>query len=698
MMNKQDQKITGEHLKRDAYLYIRQSTLKQVFENTESTKRQYALRDRAVALGWPIERIIIIDSDQAHSGASMADREGFKKLVSEVGMGHAGIVIGIEVSRLARNNADWHRLLEICALTSTLILDEDGLYEPGHFNDRMLLGLKGSFSEAELHMLKARLWGGISAKAKRGELKTGLPVGLVYNAAEKVVLDPDKQVQKSIRLFFKTFRRVGSASATVKYFRKQELKFPRRLRKGPNKGNLVWGKLVNSRALQILHNPRYPGAFFFGRTKMHKHMDGSIRYEKLPSDQWHTLKTDAHEGYISWEEYEENLRRLRENAQANGSDRRKSPPREGPALLQGLVVCGVCGNRMTVHYHARDSKTIPEYLCQKEGIEHGKPICQCIHGKTVDDAIGELLVESVTPMALDVALKVQDEVRARIEEADRLRKQQVERARYEADLARQRFMQVDPNNRFVADSLEAEWNVKLRALAEAQEEYERQCKSDNRILNPEEISKIMALAIDFPRLWNDPKTEYREKKRMVRLLIEDVTLVKDEGITAHIRFRGGAVKSLNLPAPMIGWKRFKTSQEVVRQIDELLDKHTDAEVVDILNKRGEVSGTGQPFNKNIIFTIRKNYCLKSHYERLRERNLFTLDEISDRLKTSKDTLNRWARKNILNSYKANDKNERLYEWPGLELIKKLRETKQQGRRKKFIELLSNRIREVQYEV
>jgi DNA invertase Pin-like site-specific DNA recombinase len=682
MINKNLQKVTSDHLRRKAYLYVRQSTLKQVIENTESTKRQYAIRDRAIALGWPIEQIEVIDSDLGQSGANADDREGFKKLVTEVGMGNAGIVIGLEVSRLARNNMDWHRLLEICALSGTLILDEDGLYDPGHFNDRLLLGLKGTMSEAELHILKGRLHGGILAKAKRGELRVPLPVGFIYDATDKVIIDPDKQVQKSIHLFFDTFNQVGSASGTVKYFRRNGLKFPRKLLKGPNKGDVVWGDLVFARALAMLHNPRYAGAFFYGRTRVSKFSDGKTKHKKFPRDQWHVLLRDKHEGYICWDKHEENIRRLHENAQANGADRKKGPPREGPALLQGIVICGICGSRMTIRYHTRGAKQIPEYRCQKQGISAGgERFCQYIPGGIVDDAIAKLLIESISPMALEVALNVQKELNARIEEADQLRKQQVERARYEADLSRRRYMQVDPANRLVADSLEADWNDKLRTLTQVQEEYERQRKSDRMIFDGKERSRILALATDFPELWRNPKTPDREKKRMVRLVVEDVTLLKDSGITVDVRFKGGMIKTLNLPAPKNGWQLRKTSKAVVSQIDQLLGQHTDAEVANILNNSGIVSGSGQPFKARTVFNIRRSYGLKSHYERLRDRGLFTLNEIAKKLKVSKRTVKKWGDNKILTGYKCNDKNERLYEWPGNELINKLQVVNRGGRHK-----------------
>ena len=466
-------KVTAAHLARDAYLYVRQSTVRQVFENLESQKRQYALRQRAVALGWTTEQVVVIDSDLGQSGAHASDREGFQRLVGDVGLGKAGIVMGLEVSRLARNSADWHRLLEICALTDTLILDEDGLYDPAHFNDRLLLGLKGTMSEAELHVLKARLRGGVLNKAKRGELWMAPPVGLIYDPEGRVVLDPDEQVQRAVRLLFETFRRTGTATATVQAFRQDAVLFPRRLRTGPDKGELLWAELAHSRVLQIIHNPRYAGAFVFGRTRTRPRVAGGSTQLRMPQEEWTVLIPDVYEGYIPWSEYLANQQRLRDNAAAFGHDRRHGPPREGPALLQGLVMCGRCGRQMTVAYHQYKCGLVPDYVCQKDGIEAGASPCQRIAGRSIDQAVGELLIDMVSPLTLQSAMAVQEELQTRLDEADRLQQQQVERARYEADLSRRRYMNVDPGNRLVADSLEAEWNERLRRLDEAQQEYDR---------------------------------------------------------------------------------------------------------------------------------------------------------------------------------------------------------------------------------
>jgi DNA invertase Pin-like site-specific DNA recombinase len=689
------QKVNAGHLKRNAYLYIRQSTLRQVFENTESTKRQYGLRQHAVALGWPVERIIVIDSDLGQSGASAVDREGFQKLVTEVGLGKAGIVLGLEVSRLARNSTDWHRLLEICALADTLILDEDGVYDPSHFNDRLLLGLKGTMSEAELHVLRARLQGGILNKARRGELECPLPVGFLYNAQHQPVLDPDKQVQESIRFFFDTFRRCGSACAVVRAFRQKGLLFPRRLKKGPNKGDLVWAELPHSRTLHLLHNPRYTGAFVYGRSRTRPNPDGSTSYTRLPREEWMLFK-NAHPGYISWEQYEGNLLRLRENAQAIGADRRKSPPREGPALVQGMVVCGRCGSRMTVRYHTRHSQIVPDYVCQRDGIEHAIAICQQVAGEHIDKAVGQLLVESVTPLALEVTLAVQQELQARVDEVDQLRKKQVERARYEADLAQRRYLHVDPANRLVADSLEADWNEKLRLLTEAQERYEQQRQHDRAVIDEQQRARIAAVASDFPRLWQDPKTPDRERKRMVRLLLEDVTLIRQGQITVHVRFKGGATRTLTLPRPLTAWELKMTPAQVVVEIDQLMDDRTDKEIVGILNGRGTLSGEGKPFTSRIIARLRRDYQLKPRYDRLREKGFLTIEEISDRLNVPPLRVRIWRSHGLLKAYPANDKDAWLYEDPGPHPPRRAQGVKL-AKRRRFDNNGAQGLQEVQYE-
>lgn len=689
-------KVTAAHLKRDAFLYVRQSTLHQVLQNTESTQRQYALQQRAVVLGWPIERVHVIDCDLGHSGATAVDREGFQQLVTEVSLGRAGVVLGLEVSRLARNSADWHRLLELCALTDTLILDEDGLDDCNDFNDRLLLGMKGTLSEAELHFLRARLRGGILSKARRGELASPLPVGLVYDEARRVRLDPDQQVQQALQLLFATFRRTGAAHATVKHFRSAGVKFPRRVRSGPRKGELVWGEVSLSRVLYVLHNPRYAGAFCFGRSRTRIWPDGRSRTQLLPREEWLVLIPSLHVGYIGWEEYEENQRRLRAGAQAHGAERRKSPPREGPALLQGLVVCGVCGRRMTVRYHERQGQLYPDYVCQRDHIDHAAPRCQQLPGHAIDAAVAELLLARLNPLELEVALAVQQELAARQEEADALRAQQVARAQYEADLAGQRYRRVDPNNRLVAASLEAEWNAALSALQAAQQEYTYQRERERLLLNEEVRAQVMALNDDLPRVWRDPHTTDHDRKRLVRLLLEDVTLLKTHQLMVQVRFRGGATQTLTLPAAQPNWKAWETSPEVVHRIDVLLNDYTDAQIATLLNEDGLHSGKGGTFRRPSVAKVRRTYGLKSRYARLREVGMLSVDEMAKVLGVSEGTVKAWHAAGLLRGHGYNDKHCCLFEPPGPNAP-----TKCQGRplsqRQLLAEIASERTQEVQYE-
>ncbi len=373
---------------------------------------------------------------------------------------------------------------------------------------------------------------------------------------------------------------------------------------------------------------------------------------------------DVHPGYISWGQYEDNLQRLRENAYANGQDRRKSPPREGPALLQGLAVCGVCGSRMTVRYHTRQSKIVPEYACQRDGAEHIILVCQHILGEQLDQAVGQLLVDTVTPLALEVTLTVQQEMQARLDEVDRLRKKQVERARYEADLAQRRYLHVDPTNRLVADSLEADWNNKLRALHAAQQQYEEQCKNDRAQISEQQRASIAALAHDFPRLWQNPKTPDRERKRLVRLLLEDVTLIKKGEITAQVRFKGGISKTLTVPLALNAWQQRTTSPDVVKQIDRLLDHNTYPQIASLLNDCGLRSGEGKTFTARIVARVRSRHGLTSRYDRLRKAGMLNVDEMAAVLGITPQSVKIWNRHGLLRGHAYNDKNDCLFEHPG----------------------------------
>lgn len=657
-------KVTPDHLRRGAYLYVRQSSLHQVQEHRESTARQCDLQRRAQALGWHGEQITVIDEDLGLSGASAAERSGFQRLVADVGLGRVGVVMGLEVSRLARNSTDWHRLLEICALADTLILDEDGVYDPSQFNDRLLLGLKGTMSEAELHVLRARLLGGQLNKARRGELTMRVPIGYVYDRSHHLVLDPDEQIQKTVRLLFETFRRTGSAGQVVRHFTREGVLWPRRIATGPRAGDIVFTPLVHSRVLNILHNPRYTGAFIWGRSRQRKIVvGGQVRFRRLPREEWRVFIPNAAPGYLTWEEFEANQATLRANAAGYGTDRKRSPAREGAALLQGLVLCGRCGGRMTVRYSMRHGHPVPDYVCQRQGIEEAHGPCQVIPGTGLDDAISQLVLDAITPAAVDVALEVFEELQARRAEVDRVRRAQVERAREEAELAQRQFLLVRPEHRLVADSLERQWNEKLAALAQAEVAYARAGKGHELDLSAETRERIRALVSDLPRVWHDPRTPTRDRKRMLRLLVEDVTLTRERTLQIHIRWKGGATTSLERPLPQGAPDLRRTPAAIVEQIRALATEQTDETIARTLNARSLRSGTGQCFSRTMIHQLRSTYGIPSFADHLRHTGWLTAAGMAAQLGVHRTTAIRFALEGVLRATRATDRGDLLFEPP-----------------------------------
>lgn len=603
------EQITPEQLQRLAMVYVRQSTMRQVIENTESTRRQYGLSDRLVSYGWPKERIVIIDEDQGHSGAYLEGRDGFKRLVAEVGMGHVGVVAAIEVSRLARDNADWAQLMKICCLTRTLVVDENGLYDPRDANEGFLLDSKGIVAKAEWRLIIQRCQNAIIARAKRGEFQVRLPVGFAYDPQKHAVLDPDLHVQEAIRHFFSTFRRVGTARSTVRAIRDEGLKFPVRDFEGSHAGVLRWGQLTYYRAITMLHNPRYAGIYCYGRRQGQRNIEGKLYQVPAPREQWTSFLPGAHPGYITPEEFEHNQKWIAE-ANHRASGKKRGPPREGPALLQGLVVCGFCGRRMTIQYKDRKDGTIlPIYSCPGERFVPG-PVCQSMRGDGIDEAVSKLLLEVVTPMTVEAALRVHRELQSREAEADRLRRRVIERARYEADLAHRQYLHVDPENRLVASSLEKTWNEKLQALTQAQADYEAACAKARQAVSSEQQEALVSLTGDFASLWNDPRTPWREKKRMARLVIEDVTLVKGPQATVHVRFRAGSTRTLSVPLPRSWSGNHRTPYEVVAAIRAMGGGKTDGEIAVILNERGFKTGGTKPFDAARVGFICRKYRLR----------------------------------------------------------------------------------------
>ena len=689
-MNEVHRKVTADHLSRDAYLYVRQSTVRQVYENTESTRRQYALREGAVALGWPAERVVVIDTDLGQSGADR-DRDGFQRLVAEVGMGRAGIVLGLEVSRLARNSTDSHRLLEISALSDTLILDEDGIYDPGDFNDRLLLGLKGTMSEAELHMLHARLRGGLLNQARRGALKVPLPVGLVYDPLDRVALDPDAQVQRSLRMLFDTFARTGSATATVRHFRGAGLLFPRRLRGGARKGELHWQPLEHSRVLQVLHNPRYAGAYAFGRSRQRRRRVAA-RADRRVDGPAAARASRLHRM--------ESLR-----GQSTASTRQRAGPRRGPSPRSSPrgagAAAGSCpvrrlraghdgplshppgsagsGLRLPARRHPDRGRQVPVHTRRRR-----RPRRRRVAGGTDDARHADRGAQGPGRTG-----------RARRRGRCLARRDRREGPRGGGTGAA--ALHAGPShNRLVADVLEAEWNARLRALDDARRELEQRRAEDPGQLDDARRQRILSLATDFPRLWNDLATPDRERKRMARLLIDDITLTRGAEIALGVRLRGGATRALRLAPELPAGQRYRTPECVVAQIDNLLDSHTDAETAALLNESGLCTGHGVVFRPRRVQAIRREYRLSSRYERLRARGLLTVSEAAAMLDVSTHTVKKWHHHGLLRAHRYNDKNECLYEPPGDQPP-----VKQQGRkftkRLPLRELVTQRPDEVQYE-
>ena len=594
-------KITAAHLERLAVVYLRQSTIAQVREHTESTARQYALAEEAARLGWSAERIAVIDADLGVSGRTASARSGFKELVGRVCVGEVGAILGLEVSRLARSSADLQRLLELCALTETLIIDSDGIYDLGSFNDRLLLGLKGTMSEAELHLLAGRLQGAKLAAAQRGELRFPLPVGYVYDDDGRPVIDLDQEVRAAVADVFASFEAKGSAYAVVAALAGR--RFPTRAYGGAWAGDIRWGRLNYGRVLQLLANPSYTGAYVFGRFRSRRAVnpDGTIRIKiaELPREQWQVLIRDHHPAYITWETYLANNKRLAANCTCQGARR----AREGNALLQGVVLCGGCGRAMATTYP--DGKAI--YDCIHSRSDHTMtPQCRSVVAEVVDTVVGKRLVEVLAPQEIALALAAADEVTARKANHNRALELRVERTRYEAARAERAFHHCDPDNRLVARSLERRWEEQLRELAEA--ERELACQLNEPALPSR--AQLESLASDFPRLWAAPTTSDKERKRLLRTVIGDVTLFSEPcglQLRIGIRWRSGACEELVARRPQSPAQARRTPHDAVEIARRLGAKRTNRELAEELNRAGLKTGTGKRFSAETVQWIRYAY-------------------------------------------------------------------------------------------
>jgi DNA invertase Pin-like site-specific DNA recombinase len=609
-----DPRITPRHLAGRALIYVRQSSPTQVQRHPESARRQYALAERAQQLGWAPEQITILDEDQGKSGAGSAaahDRAGFAQLVSAVGLGEVGLILVLEVSRLARNSAEWYRLLELAALAGALIADEDAIYDPRRFNDRLLLGLRGTISEVELHCIQSRLQGARLSKVRRGELPLLLPVGYVRSRDGRVERDPDQEVQGAVRLVFEQFARQGTAKAVLHFFRDHGLRLPRRVHGGPNHGELLWAKPSYQAIHLLLSNPAYAGAYAYGRRRR----DGGVPGLSPPGprrrfalDELEVLLRDHHPAYLSWEQYLANRAQLRDNTRQFQSSR--GTPQQGAALLQGLTYCGRCGCRMQPHY----SPTSPSYMCRSRRQRYGEPVCQSLTIAHVDRAVSEAFLAVIRPAEIEALLVLSGDLareQAQLEEQWRLR---LDRARYEAERARRQYDQCEPENRLVARELETRWNTRLQSVAELEEEYRREQGRGLSPLTEDEKVLLRGLVGDVPALWQAPDTTLADRKRLLRCLIREVVLRRDAGAkgaggltTLRIGWQSGAWTELQVRRPATS-DFARTPAAVLQRIRTLAQCLPDAQLADQLNREGLTTRRG------LCWTERRVQHLRAYHQ------------------------------------------------------------------------------------
>ena len=640
-------KVRPAHLGRTAVVYVRQSTPGQTERNLESTERQYALVERAVELGWPQRAVEVIDEDLGVSGSAGTPRSGFARLTADVALGRVGIVLGLEVSRLARSNADWYRLLDLAGITDTLIADGDGIYHPASFNDRLVLGLKGTMSEAELHVLRARLEGGIRNKAARGELRRGLPVGLVWGEDDgEVLLHPDEAVRGVIGAIFERFAEFGSARAVWLWLRGEGLSMPVQ-RAGTDE--LAWIAPTYPAVHRVLTHPSYAGAYVYGRTRRERRVDDDgrvrTRARQLERAEWQVLIVDHHPGYIDWATFEANQARIGTNTRPQAHEPGTGAVREGTALLQGLATCGRCGRRLAVHYQGANST--PGYHCANRTLVNGRgDRCLSVGGVQIDQAVTAAFLAALAPAGVQAAVDAAEAIEADHDAALGQWRRQVERARYEAARAERRYLAVDPDNRLVARGLEADWEAKLRALADAEAELARREAARPRILDEHERAALAALGADVGRVWSAPTTTHRDRKELLRSLLEEVRVdVHREERRAELtlRWKGGASTELAVALRGANPPAIRTDEDTIALVRRLAVHYPDAIIAGILNRQGRRSATGRRFTATIVQGLRHHWHIPRHRPAAEtpDGELVTITEAAKLLGVVPSTVHRW---------------------------------------------------------
>lgn len=642
-------KITAAHRRRRAVVYVRQSTLTQVERNTESAERQYALRERALELGWAPEAITVVDEDTGRSGASSDGRLGFRELVAEVGLGQVGLILALETSRLARSSADWHQLLDLCALTATLIADADGIYSPADFNDRLLLGLKGTMSEAELHLIRARLDGGLRSKAERGELRLALPVGLDRAEDDRIVLSPDEQVRHAIERVFCLWRRLGSARQVGMELVAEGQRLPRRT---VGQRRIRWARASYGAVHDFLTNPAYAGAFVFGRTRTEKRLDqgGRVRAKvvELPVEQWSVCIPNHHPGYVSWDEYLETRERLRANVRPRGEG--GGAAREGSALLQGLLRCGRCGRRMQVGYSGAGGQ-VPRYACVRGRDLHATgQACQSLGGGRLDRAVAEAFLEAVTPAGIAATAGAIRELED--QHAERLAGQRltVERAEFEVERARRQFDACEPEHRLVARTLERALEGALAVAERERGKLARLEQARPAPLTEAERQALARLARDLPHLWGAETTSNRDRKQLLRTLISEVVVTvngPERRADVELSWEGGAQTELQLRLNRRGPESRRIADDTLALIRRLAQHHPDRQIAQILSRQGRLTGAGLPFTEARVKAARQRAGIPAAPPADPDSELLTIERAAVELEVSTATVRRWLRDGLL---------------------------------------------------
>jgi DNA invertase Pin-like site-specific DNA recombinase len=673
------EKIGPRHWERLAVVYVRQSTMQQVLEHQESTRLQYGLVRRAIAWGWPEARVLVIDDDQGRSGTSAEGRHGFQRLVAEVGLDHVGLVLGVEMSRLARSSKDWHQLLEICALFGTLIADLDGIYDPSQYNDRLLLGLKGTMSEAELHLLKQRMYQGILQKARRGALRFALPIGYVHHASGEVVYDPDEQVQHVVRLIFRKFDELGTLHALLRYLVQHDIQLGVRVREGPAKGILEWRRPNRMTLQNMLKHPMYAGAYTYGRRQVdaRKKQPGRPSTGRVtrPRPAYHVLLKDHVPAYITWAQYEQHLARLAANrarAETLGA------VRHGPSLLAGLLVCGQCGCRLQVRYGG--SRLLHSYTCDRVATTYGGTYCQYLPGEPIDAFVSQWVLTALAPAALTLSLEATAHLEQERQALDQLWQQCLERAAYEAERAARHYRAIEPEHRLVARQLAKDWEEKLTAYRQLQEEYERFVQAQLQSLSGAEREAIAQLAHNIPALWHAATTTMAERKEIVRQIIHRVIVAgagTSERLQITIEWVGGGVTAGIITRPISRIEHLSYYPLLCERIKTLAQAgYSTVQLTACLAHEGFHSPKqAKPFSRQSVIELMRRLEVHQPHRRRRpalHEHEWWLSDLESELRIVNSTLHQWRKRGWLQA-RWHEQSKRWVAWADAAELQRLKQ-------------------------